>query len=408
MYDMNMDLPEIDPWAEMPLTASDLLVALAEHERRAAVLALAVRRVEATGAWAVDGSESITGWLRCHGRMAHRTALGWVRRGRFLDTQAVIAEAAADGTLSEGQVDALQRVCVRRVEPIMRGQQRGLVDAVKALSVADTEKACAVWKQRAEAIADGGAPPAEAERTFTMGRGAGGEMVGRFVLGAAAGTELEQAIRTAITWEGSDDSRTHQERAADALHDIAAFWNRNNELPGTPRHRPHIELSVTASSLNRERGVEAFDADGNLVEAHTADTLLCDCVLHRVMRDPFNHPVAYGRSHYTAPLPLFRLVAVRDGGCRFPGCNRPVRQCDAHHVRYWRHGGQTDADNLLLLCNRHHHMVHRLGLDLKLRPDGVLRVTWPDGSHRSSVPRGAPPDALAGAHPHAPPLRSAR
>jgi hypothetical protein len=116
--------------------------------------------------------------------------------------------------------------------------------------------------------------------------------------------------------------------------------------------------------------------------------------MHQILRD--QHIVlAYGRSRYTVPKLLFRSVAARDGGCRYPGCDRPVRFCDAHHIRHWRHGGNTDHDNLVLLCSRHHHHVHEQNLELKLLPDATVDITWPDGTQRTSRPRGRPPTARA-------------
>ncbi|HQZ35278.1 MAG TPA: HNH endonuclease signature motif containing protein, partial [Ilumatobacteraceae bacterium] len=76
---------------------------------------------------------------------------------------------------------------------------------------------------------------------------------------------------------------------------------------------------------------------------------------------------------------------------RFPGCNRPVRWTDAHHIKYWEHGGPTDYDNLLLLCRRHHTYVHSQLLDLTLLPGATAHFTWTDGRERTSHPRGAPP-----------------
>jgi hypothetical protein len=59
---------------------------------------------------------------------------------------------------------------------------------------------------------------------------------------------------------------------------------------------------------------------------------------------------------------------VRDGGCRFPSCDRPVAWCDAHHLRHWLHGGATDLGNLLWLCRGHHHAVHEGGWQLHGHP----------------------------------------
>jgi HNH endonuclease len=57
---------------------------------------------------------------------------------------------------------------------------------------------------------------------------------------------------------------------------------------------------------------------------------------------------------------LVRL-AVRDRSCRFPGCDRPPTWCDAHHIKHWLHLGRTDLENLILLCRRHHTLVHQRG-----------------------------------------------
>src|SRR5690606_3379848 len=55
---------------------------------------------------------------------------------------------------------------------------------------------------------------------------------------------------------------------------------------------------------------------------------------------------------------LGRALNLRDGGCRFAGCDRPTSWCDAHHIRPWADGGPTKLDNLLLLCAFHHTLIH--------------------------------------------------
>jgi hypothetical protein len=90
------------------------------------------------------------------------------------------------------------------------------------------------------------------------------------------------------------------------------------------------------------------------------------------------------------PIELFRAVAARDGGCRFPGCDRKIAWCDAHHIQYWRHMGITALENLVLLCNRHHHLIHQPRWHLKLLPNADLEVTQPDETTRTSEPRGQP------------------
>jgi hypothetical protein len=85
---------------------------------------------------------------------------------------------------------------------------------------------------------------------------------------------------------------------------------------------------------------------------------------------------------------LWRALVVRDRHCRFPGCDRPAHWTQAHHALAWDDGGFTDHDNLVLLCSRHHHRIHRPGWKAKLHPDATLEVTGPDGMTRVTRPPG--------------------
>ncbi len=365
---------------------AELIDALAAHEQETARLALMIRGLERDGAWAMDGSVSLNAWLRHHARMSNRDAARWSRLGRFLDQFTTVGDAARSRQLSAGQVAALQQAVSRPVEPILTDMQAELVDTLAPLNVADTETACQLWKQRAEALVDG-VEPNVAQRSLTWARTPDG-IVGHFGLDCFGAKHLEHAIRTASTWDGDDEQRTPQQVSADALVDIAAFYNANHDKPGTPRHKPHLSISVDSSTAADHP--EAIDADGMLIDTATAATLMCDSITQQVLRHN-GVPIGLGRARYTTGKDLFTLIAARDGGCRFPGCDRSVRHTEAHHIRYWRHGGETNPDNLVLLCSRHHHIVHQHNLQLKLLPDGELHVTWSNGTHRTSQPRGAPP-----------------
>jgi hypothetical protein len=70
-------------------------------------------------------------------------------------------------------------------------------------------------------------------------------------------------------------------------------------------------------------------------------------------------------------------LAVRDGGCRFAGCARPLAWCEAQHLVGWLHGGPTDLANLVLVGRAHHRAVHEGGWRLHRDPDGRLVATPP-------------------------------
>ena len=80
----------------------------------------------------------------------------------------------------------------------------------------------------------------------------------------------------------------------------------------------------------------------------------------------------------TVPTAIKRALWSRDQGCVFPGCSHK-RFVDAHHIQHWSAGGETSLDNLLLLCTRHHRLVHEGGFAIAKdyldrwyfrRPDG--------------------------------------
>jgi hypothetical protein len=68
-------------------------------------------------------------------------------------------------------------------------------------------------------------------------------------------------------------------------------------------------------------------------------------------------------------------LAVRDRGCVFPGCERPLSWCDAHHLWHWIDGGPTNLANLAMVCRAHHRQVHEQGWQLTRGPDGRFTAT---------------------------------
>jgi hypothetical protein len=72
-----------------------------------------------------------------------------------------------------------------------------------------------------------------------------------------------------------------------------------------------------------------------------------------------------------------RAVRIRDGGCVYPGCDRPVEWCDVHHIDAWSDSGATDLDNLVLVCRRHHVACHEGRWKLQRGSDGTVDAIPP-------------------------------
>ena len=133
--------------------------------------------------------------------------------------------------------------------------------------------------------------------------------------------------------------------------------------------------------------------DGTPISPDTVRRLACDAALIPMMLGSCGEILDQGRSTYAPTNAQRHAVAVRDRHCAFPGCRRPATWSDVHHIVAFkpgsRNGGRTDLDNLLLLCDKHHHMVHESGWRL----NGTafdFDVFRPDGSLFDHVTRGPP------------------
>jgi hypothetical protein len=126
-------------------------------------------------------------------------------------------------------------------------------------------------------------------------------------------------------------------------------------------------------------------ADGGIgVSAETSRRLSCDASVVVMCEDADGSVLDVGRKTRTIPARIRRALAARDGRCAFPGCN--AQRCDAHHLVHWMDGGATSLDNLVLLCRRHHTLVHEGGIGVERSSDGDVVFRRPDGRCVDLVP----------------------
>lgn len=127
-----------------------------------------------------------------------------------------------------------------------------------------------------------------------------------------------------------------------------------------------IQDAVTGETAHRDvlgrLVATAHSDDGALVvPGSVLERALCATGTVAVTVDTAGNPLDVGREArlYT---PKQRLaLAVRDGGCMWPGCDRPPSYCEAHHCEHWADGGRTDCATGILLCRYHHLHLHNGG-----------------------------------------------
>nr|MDQ6911027.1 HNH endonuclease [Actinomycetota bacterium] len=210
------------------------------------------------------------------------------------------------------------------------------------------------------------------------------------------GELVATALRVATTADvDGEPARSPSTRRADALFDVCRFFLDHQSTRLGRRHRPHLNVVIDTgdgADLDTEAVARLFD--GPRLDRSTLRRLLCDAGLHRVLTSGRSAILDYGRTTYTIAPAVWAALGLRDEHCRFPGCDRPLHWCEAHHVRPWSRGGPTRLSNLALVCTRHHHLLHRPGWSMTLEPDADVVVTTAEGKVLRSSLANAPPALL--------------
>ena len=138
----------------------------------------------------------------------------------------------------------------------------------------------------------------------------------------------------------------------------------------------------------RAKGIcELFD--GTPLSPDTVRRLACDAALIPMVLGSRGEVLNQGRRIYRPTKAQRHAVWIRDRHCAFPGCRRPAKWTKVHHIVPFIPYGLTDMDNLILLCDKHHHLVHEGGWRL-VGTAMDFTITRPDGTLFEHITRGPP------------------
>jgi hypothetical protein len=432
---------DADPASLDDVALGERIVALDALARRvSAAQAAAVRAFDLRNAADAFGCPTTAAWLRSRTGSSEREARALVGLGRSLDRLPALAAAFAEGAVSAAHLriaSAATRILpadvVAEGEPFLAATARTL-DAGRFAAVVRhwvARVAPAAFERDTERRYD--ARWLSVTETFAGMRSIQG------MLDPESGAFVESALTALVAANPSDDARTRDQQRADALTELVHVAVAQGASPASGAVRPEIVVQAATAAAafgaggsaagswpgdlradgrgeGRGEGRGDGGGDGRGDGPHAAgspatrtrssvpvvpprmggqpltreafERLACDAQWRRLLVDAASVPVELGRVTRTVPPGLRKYVALRDGGCRYPGCARGPAFCEAHHAVFWRNGGRTDADNLVLLCRYHHHLVHERSHELKLLPDGTVKVTRPNGRVLTGLPRG--------------------
>ena len=289
----------------MCLAQSRLLAVAAEYDRRKA--------------WKADGATSMAAWLAYRLGVSHRTGAEWSRVGSALGGLPAHGQAFEDGLLSFDQLSPLSRLATPETDEARAEEAMGWSAAQ-----------CALAARHARPVAEEEAADAHAQRSLKMRWDLEARTLHvRGRLPDEMGAAFEKAVDKIVDSYKHDPETgvfdAYERQAADALHELASAYLGAQADPD----RATVVIVAEASAVAGEGGVITIDG-GPPIGLHALWRNLCDARVELV------GPDGVGRAHRTPPAWLCRKVRRRDGGCRFPSCERR-RWGHVHHIVHVRH-----------------------------------------------------------------------
>lgn len=328
------------------------------------------------------------GFLSCAHWLSWRTGIDMgaarekVRVAKALVTLPRLSDALERGEISYAKVRALTRVATSENE------DRMLCLAYTA-TAAQVERVARAWR-RCDRLEEGrDTERRRLARSVTTYVDEDGMIVLRARLTPELGAVVQRAIDAAaerLYQESKDaaapDSIVEEvnwaQRRADALGLLAECALQTDLDRGSSGDRYQVVLHVDANDVKDDAGAVLELEDGGIrVSAETSRRLSCDAGVVVMREAPDGSVLDVGRRTRTVPTSIRRALTARDARCRFPGCT--ARRCDAHHIEHWADGGSTSLDNLMLLCRRHHTLLHEGGISVERDALGALTFVRPDG-----------------------------
>ena len=341
----NIDLPAIDDLDRAIANLSARIDAACYEQL------VLIRQFDQRGGWVKWAFPNCTEWLAWRCDLSLSAAREKVRVAHALKTLPAIAARFAAGYLSYTKVRALTRVTHSENE-------ESLVLFALKNTATQVEERCRELRCGTETSTNE-ANGAHARRSLNILRNPSrGTMTITVELPLETGELIDRALDRAKDSNAIEHPEFAEEcwsaQQADAFVTIA-----NSYLSGSPgattgsTENYQVTVHVDHSALASGKGRSGLPIE-------SVKRLCCDGDAIVVVENENEEPLSVGRKTRTVPKAIKRALWARDKACAFPGCHRK-RFVDAHHIHHWSAGGETSLDNLMLLCSRHHRLVHEGG-----------------------------------------------
>ena len=153
------------------------------------------------------------------------------------------------------------------------------------------------------------------------------------------------------------------------------------DQPSRPR-LPEVSVLIDQHSACHGRHTDTVceTSAGTPLPVSTVQGMCCDATIIGITIGDNGEVLDVGREFRTATRSQRRALRAMYRTCAHPHCEVTFDRCRIHHIIAWILDGKTDLDNLLPLCEQHHHLVHEGNWTLTMAPERICTWTRPDGT----------------------------
>lgn len=357
-----------------------------------------VREIDARRIPVADHARSPSTWLRDRLRMDVYAAGSLVKQARALQQRPALDQALIQGSVTAAQASVIDEA----VRDLPEELDPGALDKAESILIGwagDFEPR--LLRKHAERVLDHVAPElahattaehlrrqqelAYQKRSLKIYPIAYGRVRINGVLDAESAAIVTAALEP-LCRPTTHAPVTYEQRRADALVEVCKLALRTGELPVDGGEPPQLVVTVAYDQVTRSLGAGVTDSGAQLTPEQVR-RLACQARIIPAVLGGQGQVLDLGRSRRLVSTPLHRALVLRDAGCAFPGCDRPPRWCEAHHIVPWAHGGPTRLDNMALLCGFHHRLIHRTGWRIRLGHDRHPEFIPPRQTDRQPRPQ---------------------
>ena len=351
---------------------------LIENQRQVDLLLLEQSRLAAefvqTDFWDWEGSATPYDWIRINCHLTSNTVSERVSVGERMSELPQSVQAVRERQIGFAHL----AVMARTADAVGKAfDETKLLPLAREYSPGKFHYKCLHYRHSVDAQAYAQEQEEQAQHNrIDLSTGEDGCLLLNGVLDPVGGAAVRTALEPLARKSGEHDDRLLPQRYGDALVELASG--------GRPAN---IQVTATIETLKGLAGAAGAEMEFSLpISSASLQRMACDCSVTRVLLSQESVVVDIGRSRRMITGPARKALNARDGHCRWPGCERPASWCDGHHIVHWIEGGTNEPNNLVLLCRRHHRMVHEGGWQLVKCDDGQIITLAPTITF--GLPRG--------------------